>query len=545
LRRQWAALATVVMACCVAHAQPALVAGGARAMWLVRLDQRQNTFDALVRPLGKDWELSAREIVGRPAAVATFGERLAVLFEDGQYHIFSQDADLNQPGENLPVRPLAAWGDGDDEAAYVLVIGLAAAEALARPGGQTQPAAQNSTQATHTAPGASAAGQPALVLLQSDGLGWRLLAPLPELPLADRPRVLLAGLDDNVYVLLPGIGRDPNRLLRWDGSQWHPAPLSPELAQAAIRQLLAIHQQLVMLVEQPQADRTALAVVTLDAQGNPVGRQGLTLNGQPVDWPADRLPQAARLGDQLALVWPGQQDYLFATASARTGQLLAPPQQVPVRRPSQLKAFQTLLNYFLMGVLAAIFVAMFLLRPQIPPKPFRLPPHVRPGGLLRRLLAALLDFLPFLVLGELIFQPPAPPVSGSLERMFREYLEAADARTAYAAMFTLAGFGLYGAAAEFLRGATLGKWIFRLRVVGDEAAPPTLRQVALRNLLKILELLTVLLVLLVVMPLLSRYRQRAGDWFARTAVVDAGSLAQPPSDAGSAQAGGMGDDWRR
>ncbi len=101
-------------------------------------------------------------------------------------------------------------------------------------------------------------------------------------------------------------------------------------------------------------------------------------------------------------------------------------------------------------------------------------------------------------------------------------------------------FPVYCIALEKLYGATLGKLALRLRVVGQGGRKASLRELALRNISKILELAVFPFLLL---PVFTRYRQRLGDKVAWTTVIDlerslAAAPPEGPSPAGpEAEAG--------
>jgi uncharacterized RDD family membrane protein YckC len=160
-----------------------------------------------------------------------------------------------------------------------------------------------------------------------------------------------------------------------------------------------------------------------------------------------------------------------------------------------------------------------------------LPPGVAPADLLRRLLAFLIDLLPILALAFVVFPIPA-------DVSVKEFIRLADQRhtpnnVAYALAAALTLHIVYCTLAEYRFGTTLGKALLKLRVIGDQGTPPTLRQLAVRNVLKIVELLwPPNLPLLILMPVLNRGRQRLGDLFARTIVVSAAAVppAPPPGE---------------
>ena len=78
--------------------------------------------------------------------------------------------------------------------------------------------------------------------------------------------------------------------------------------------------------------------------------------------------------------------------------------------------------------------------------------------------------------------------------------------------------GLYGLIFESAKRTTLGKRLVGLKVVGEDHGPCRLRAIVLRNLLRVIEFQFPPLAILV---LLTPHRQRVGDLFARTLVVEA------------------------
>ena len=78
--------------------------------------------------------------------------------------------------------------------------------------------------------------------------------------------------------------------------------------------------------------------------------------------------------------------------------------------------------------------------------------------------------------------------------------------------------GLYGLIFESAKRTTLGKRRAGLKVVGEDHGPCPLRAIVLRNLLRVIEFQFPPLAVLV---LLTPHRQRVGDLFARTLVVEA------------------------
>ena len=78
---------------------------------------------------------------------------------------------------------------------------------------------------------------------------------------------------------------------------------------------------------------------------------------------------------------------------------------------------------------------------------------------------------------------------------------------------------LYFVILEGMVGATFGKWVLGIRVVGRNGGKPGLRKSLLRNVLRLVDTLPVLNILGVVLILRSPERARFGDRVAGTRVV--------------------------
>ena len=117
------------------------------------------------------------------------------------------------------------------------------------------------------------------------------------------------------------------------------------------------------------------------------------------------------------------------------------------------------------------------------------------------------------------------------------------AEITYASILAISMYLTYGIVMELLFGATLGKLIFRLRVISDGPVGPAVRVrgILLRNLTKVIEFGTPLAPLLLLFTVINRNRQRLGDVMARTAVVQAAPAAPGENNEGPAQTHPNGD----
>jgi uncharacterized RDD family membrane protein YckC len=80
---------------------------------------------------------------------------------------------------------------------------------------------------------------------------------------------------------------------------------------------------------------------------------------------------------------------------------------------------------------------------------------------------------------------------------------------------------------EALFGATVGKWVVRLRVTDREGRRPPLRHLVVRNVVRVVDALPVGYVLGGSVALLSPWRQRLGDQLADTIVLPHEAVAEP------------------
>jgi len=84
---------------------------------------------------------------------------------------------------------------------------------------------------------------------------------------------------------------------------------------------------------------------------------------------------------------------------------------------------------------------------------------------------------------------------------------------------------------EWILSATLGKLIMKLRVVGTDGDPCTLRESALRNLLRMIDWLPLGYIIGLALLSMSDKRQRAGDKIAQTVVTMAPERDKNPPPA--------------
>jgi len=410
-----------------------------------------------------------------------------------------------------------------------------------RPGNWTRGGAV----ATSTQPGAAVREE--LALFQLVESRWVYRGHVTAAPVGRDTRVHLAAVDGTAYVLIDQ-GRRGKQL-------WAVHPNSParevELPEA-IRDsqplaMLGMEKTLTLLTAATETEEDAEEDDAETAETAPVFRPTVgelsvriwlydgvafghnvvhTAKG-PMTWPAGELPQVVRWGDYMQMVWGRTQKELRSARLDPSG-LMTEPADIDAMSQPNPRAALGVLNGYMMGAMAAVILLTLFSKPSGPPKPFSLPPHMQPGRLGRRLVATMLDLLPCQAIGMAI--AGWDQAAEGFQAIGHQMQLAAGNNAAYTAVMIAASLLLvYSTLAEWKTGATLGKRVMGLCVVGDEGRPLTARTVALRNVMKVLELFWVMFPLALIFPVITRYRQRLGDVFARTAVIDRASLEPPPT----------------
>jgi uncharacterized RDD family membrane protein YckC len=542
LRRPLAALAGALWLCTAtagqnsrdlasSDARPSILAGNAEALWLVRPDD-EGRYGLVVRPAGEPWEWAAQQLTRKklsepPAAAVAVGNQLHLLLRDPRaYQVYSPDGQRTiaavpshdrWPPSADPVALCDAQGlRGAGAGSIAAVVPVKSAPATAPTQATT---GQTVTTQPTTAPTAPAGS--ALAAFQRRRGRWEYLGAVPAGP-PQGGRVFAAVADGRMYVLLSPAMGGGNRLFVLE-DQWSEAPLTGPAATADCAGMLSLADRPRMVLSAPaeDAEHRRILLAAWD-YGRGVTLQPVRVAGEDVTLAAGALLLAARLGDQVALL--SEEDGVLALTTCDANGQAVPQGTLDVfEQPPPGHGGPKVLNYFMWGIVIAIFVPLFFMRPKSPPKPFTLPDTVRPGPLLKRLAAGLIDLLPFYLLGSLLLLPQWPADKArsmdDVMEFAREYGQTADA--AYIVMSTTLLYVAYCVFMELRFRATLGKMALGLRVCGDEAGPPDVRGVLLRNLFKIIELFWPLgIPVLLLWPVFNANRQRLGDLLGRTAVID-------------------------
>jgi uncharacterized RDD family membrane protein YckC len=234
----------------------------------------------------------------------------------------------------------------------------------------------------------------------------------------------------------------------------------------------------------------------------------------------------ARLADQVATIRraDGKVQLLLIDL---TGHLVSVVDVDILDTPADQQKAERLLEYMIWAVMIALLVPMVLLRRR-PAQPLVLPEGAKPSNPLRRLVAWVVDILPFSMIGQAIFPVDSQALLDQFSRSGAEMHLPVE--FAWYTIFTLASYTTYATLMELRLGQTLGKRLLKIRVIGSGGRRPDIREALMRNLVRVIELAPPLGPFLLGLPLLTRFRQRMGDLLAQTVVVDADSV--PPTPAG-------------
>ncbi len=578
-RRCYPVLFAAVLGCVVAaplRAQDAdmQLYGNARGAWLIRPAEDGKSFAVARKTVSGKWKhLTGRgnTITGRIAAAAAVGDQLNALFHEGGYFLFRGSIaggytfgltgdDPRWPDDAVPLAACEGMGlAGTSQASFIAIIPrpdptaratapapipatapatLPAIAPATMPA--TQPATQPATLATQPTEQtvSSAPAEPMLlgVFLETGGK-WMYLGDITSSALPADTQAYATATRSTLYLCLSSPGQ-PDRLWAFQPGQEEGPPAKTErLSLPETERLLALgvlsgRPVVVDAIPDTTAGLARIRLRLLNADGQWVP-QPVTFEGSPRTWPADDLPLVARLGDQLGLVWTEGGELRSGTVDPG-GALVVDAKSIDIFQPSPLgEDGEQIRNIFMWVLVGCVFLILIAFRRQTPVKPFELPANLKPAALYKRLAAAIIDYLPFLAItgtALLVISPIHDPqkLLAEVQRLMREPAAGVPDAFGYAWIIGTGLYGLYHGLMEYRFGATLGKMIFRLRVVGDGGARVNVRGAALRNIVRMIEVhYYPLLPLLLLFCLLNPHRQRLGDMMARTTVIDTAQSLPP------------------
>ncbi len=545
-----------------------LVTGNRSALWVVR--RLGDKYDIVAKPISKEWTWQARSMQGQPLRVVATDRRLVALFSQRSVLIHSLDtdapltgaspADPNWPATTNPVAMCHANGIGKHDGSIVAIVPVPSLRsALPRSETTTAPKPDDGPEEL----GSAHPGPISLAVFLYQESGWRQVGSLPCARWREGEGVLAAVVDRTLYVSLGGCEPRPDSIgwpeeydpadtpavMRFDGERWRVMLARRQLSGMTPAGMTSLDTHLVLVgrsgdrafadpngppttapTTRPATQPTdGLRLLAMDIHSGAWIRQDIT-SADGVDTPGPAaLAGVTRLGDRIILAWtPTEPNAPLLLGSVGLNGQIARTEPLTILTEPEPSGDSALVIEIMMGaVLVAMFVPLFILRPRGPQKPFGLPKLYQPGNLLKRLIAGAIDLLPFMAV--------ASAALGAEPSSMDDVWEMANIRNhpvehAYWMVAMLGAYVVYGVIMEYRFGATVGKLITRLRVVGNGGEKPDLRACFLRNIVKIVELSTFLVALLIVLPIVTPYRQRLGDMLARTSVVEKDSIELSEAD---------------
>lgn len=555
----------------------ALIAGSSEALWLVTgaTDDGGRPLTSMHVRTGDQWTtLPSR--TGVPQRICIHDKTLHLFYEGGGYWTHAPDGSATPGSWPAPwagLTPRAVATNPNAEATELYALMRAPAETAADPEPATsQPApagnaaastAPAETQPTATQPkdvSPTAKGYPTIqsrparegepdheptasapasagtttpadaLTLRSPGgevfvlrgNRWRRLAALPDWKLPSSAVYSMAVGPEGLYLLACVPDGAPVRFAVFQDDRWRTLP-NPAWSErdGQARGLIAAGQDLLLAgtVHETTGARPWLRLVQRPS-GELDAPRPIRQEDEPLVIGSDEKLAVGPMGATLAIAWGEGANWTIGTL--RLNGDVTNVAEEDFTGPSVQDRLLLRWTDWLPVVLTALIVGVLIYRYRKGRlSAMRLPADRAPTPWIKRILAFLIDAVPLGELASLLSGAYAMD-HGELTRLLEQISERQEMPPAMTRMLLLwmAMLLIYSILAEWKFGATLGKRLLRMEVVGPDGARPTIGPIFLRNITKPMELLTPLNLLFVLWPLFTKYRQRVGDILACTAVVD-------------------------
>jgi uncharacterized RDD family membrane protein YckC len=167
-------------------------------------------------------------------------------------------------------------------------------------------------------------------------------------------------------------------------------------------------------------------------------------------------------------------------------------------------------------IVVIVLVLIFWRQQEALSGPVKLPASTMPASIVRRLTAFVIDFLPGIILVTVIWGIDVWHDVWKLDRFLSFAFQGNVPQDFLQQILALGITVVYMAVLEVFFGFTPGKKICGISIITDEGESPTVRQMTIRNVVRIAEFLFPPILLL---ALFAPAHQRLGDVLARTVVV--------------------------
>jgi len=440
---------------------------------------------------------------------------------DGRSVVGINPQDPRWPAGAMPVAVAESVSFGADSNPSFLA-------AVPRPSGGAAPTTQTQPQAAQLLP----APQQTIGFFQNANGRWTHLFDLNgELP--QQQDILMVVNAGRLYVL-HAANQTSGELVVREADEWIKLPPLPQGRNLA---MLSVQNQPVIVQQTTQDGQAALVLVIVSPTGGDYSIVPVRLPQEIASLPAVEPRAIAAANDRISLAWTSA-DKLMLASMDLAGKLSEPQQIDVLDKPVLVGHGEEILSMFVILVFTASLMITFGLRSRVEARgPFSLPANHIPAPLLRRAVATAIDLLPIVFISSFVF---VTGVFGEIPLMTLEEIQQVSQQgnlpnvMAWFIVFVLSIYAAYCFVMEAKYGATIGKMAMKIRITTDGGKKPLAAQVLLRNLVKIVELSwpPVGLPFLLLLPLLNRNRQRLGDMFARTTVVNTATLPvePPPAD---------------
>ncbi|MCK5113175.1 MAG: RDD family protein [Phycisphaerae bacterium] len=552
-----------------------LISGSKTLLWITKTNpaegDKKASFDIYARKVGDKFSSAAQSIQGQPLLMQAAGDKLHLIYSSGVYQIFEVESAGPNQGQNAPGKILATCETADfagGKGAGVLMLVQTDKPVEASAVVPKTPAIATAAATKLTAPSV-----PQYALYRNFGTQWQLVSiqPIPSEHLLNPPKIHLAQAGASVFrldVWQSKNGEKQNiKLSRLENlTTWvevtpkptgKPLPTYPPSGKFC--GIIGINDKLLLLTAGPTANEPGadpakqvlqLGVHSYDTKQNTIPAPSpIQQDGKNLTWANTDLPKFAQSGENLAMLWKTGEGEILAESNLQGKVLQQENLADSLAALPDMERLEEISQYYLWGIMIVIGIAILWPRPRTAPKPFLLPEGVKPGNLLLRVVAFLIDSLPFVVASWFIFSVHQEifellrniindPKSIASKAKFPDILYSD--RQLYASMAATTAYIIYCVIMEWRLGWTVGKRIVGLRVLADEGKAPKFREVVLRNVTKFIELSMlspapqafygILGVIMLIFPILTRYNQRLGDMMARTSVVNAKTVTKITPD---------------
>ena len=514
-----------------------LLAGGQDVLWVVRGGEGEaaGKFDLIIRRPGGKWR-TLKRFSGSPAAVVARDRRLHVVSGGAtpSTSVFSLSDDDKMLLRGMG--PGARWPLRNPPAAICPAPPLGRS---ASPGFIAVVPHERDKLATATAASRPDRKRSGLTILQTVEGQWEPLSEIDDVPGAVGARISAAAAGDWVYVLV--VGKDETtRLVAWNATDkkptWKDVAL-PDKPRRPLSVSVLWNQPVLVTIAPaatlnpapgddtpPKATGIRLYLRELKAATIATDPQSIRHQAGPLILPIGPAPLACSLGEvsesQLALLWREKESYRFALVD-HTGEVVENKEVEELLKSAPTFNTREIIDYFLLAIPALLLVFILFGRRKRPTGPMILPAQFIPGALPKRLVAMIIDWVPFSLLGILVLKVISPDLTiEDITAAFMAEQQNIPVEPVLCMLGSLAAWVIYGSIMESRFGATLGKMAMRLEVTSADGKGPTIRQAILRNLIRPIELSWPIIIFTMAVPLLMRTRQRLGDIMARTVVVE-------------------------